>query len=68
MGIRLVGGSTGEPVGAVMSFVRQLAHYVNSLACYLGWFWPLWDARRQTLSDKIMGTVVVVQAQDEVYR
>ena len=51
-----------------MSFVRQLAHYVNSLACYLGWFWPLWDARCQTLSDKIMGTVVVVQAQDEVYR
>jgi hypothetical protein len=31
-----------------MCFVRQLAHYVDSLLCYLGWLWPIWDAKRQT--------------------
>jgi uncharacterized RDD family membrane protein YckC len=66
VGIRLVKASTGEPMGVGLCFVRQLAHYVDSLACYLGWLWPLWDPQRQTLADKIMGTVVVVQRQDEL--
>jgi uncharacterized RDD family membrane protein YckC len=64
VGIRLVKESTGEPMGAGLCFVRQLAHYIDSLACYLGWLWPLWDARRQTLADKIMGTVVLIQPAD----
>jgi hypothetical protein len=51
-------------MGGGMCFFRQLAHYVDSLACYLGWLWPLWDARHQTLADKIMGTVVVIQPAD----
>ena len=61
VGIRLVKVSTGQPMGAGLCFVRQLAHYVDSLVCYLGWFWPLWDSRNQTLADKIMNTVVVIQ-------
>jgi uncharacterized RDD family membrane protein YckC len=64
VGIRLVKVSTGEPMGAGLCFVRQLAHYVDSLICYLGWLWPLWDPRRQTLADKIMSTVVIIQPQD----
>jgi len=64
VGIKLVKISTGQPIGAGLSFVRQLAHIVDSLACYLGWLWPLWDSRRQTLADKMMGTVVVVQPQE----
>jgi uncharacterized RDD family membrane protein YckC len=64
VGIRLVKSATGEPMGALLCFVRQLAHYVDSLACYLGWLWPLWDARHQTLADKIMSTVVVIQPAD----
>jgi uncharacterized RDD family membrane protein YckC len=64
VGIRLVKVSTGRPMGAGLCFVRQLAHYVDSLICYLGWFWPLWDARNQTIADKIMNTVVVIQPAD----
>jgi uncharacterized RDD family membrane protein YckC len=64
VGIRLVGISTGQPIGAGMSFVRQLAHVLDNLACYLGWLWPLWDPRNQTLADKVMGTVVVIQPAD----
>jgi uncharacterized RDD family membrane protein YckC len=64
VGIRLLTISTGEPMGAAMCFVRQLAHYVDSLVCYLGWFWPIWDSKRQTFADKIVRTVVVIQPQD----
>jgi uncharacterized RDD family membrane protein YckC len=58
LSIRLLGYS-GQPIGAGLSFVRQLAHILDSLACYIGWLWPLWDARKQTFADKIMSTVVV---------
>lgn len=61
VGIRLVGESDGQPIGGGMSFVRYLLHMLDSLACYLGWLWPLWDAKRQTFADKILRTVVVNQ-------
>ena len=48
-------------MGAGLCFVRQLAHFVDSLVCYLGWLWPLWDRRNQTFADKIMNTVVIIQ-------
>jgi uncharacterized RDD family membrane protein YckC len=66
VGIRLVDAAAGEPVGAGICLLRQLAHIVDSLFCYLGWLWPLWDPRRQTLGDKIVGTVVVIQPEDEL--
>jgi hypothetical protein len=34
---------------------------LDSLACYVGWLWPIWDSKRQTFADKIMKTVVVRQ-------
>jgi hypothetical protein len=62
VGIRLVGVRTGQPVGAGRSFLRQVAHLLDSLPCYLGWLWPLWDPRCQTFADKVMETVVVPRA------
>lgn len=59
LGIRLVGASTGQPIGAGLTFVRQMAHIIDGIPCYLGYFWPLWDAKRQTFADKIMSTYVV---------
>lgn len=49
----------GTTLGFGMAFVRKLAHIVDSLACYLGWLWPLWDVRRQTFADKMCSTVVI---------
>jgi uncharacterized RDD family membrane protein YckC len=66
VGIRLLKESTREPMGAGLCFVRQLAHTVDNLVCYLGWLWPLWDAKNQTLADKIMGTIVVIQSPDHL--
>jgi uncharacterized RDD family membrane protein YckC len=59
LGIKLVSEDTGQPIGAGMAFVRDLAHYVDGLICYIGYLFPLWDDRRQTLADKIVKTVVL---------
>lgn len=58
LGITLVDERTGQPIGAGMSFVRELCHTVDG-AAYIGYLWPLWDDKRQTFSDKILSTVVV---------
>ncbi|MET7286060.1 RDD family protein [Streptomyces sp. NPDC005573] len=59
VGIRLVKELTGQPIGFGMAFVRQLAHFIDNVACYLGWLWPAWDAKRQTFADKVCGTIVI---------
>jgi len=56
---RLIDEQTGQPLGAGMTFVRQLAHFVDGAICYIGYLFPLWDQKRQTLADKIMHSVVV---------
>jgi uncharacterized RDD family membrane protein YckC len=61
LGIRLLKEDTGQPMGAGMCFVRSIVHIVDALPCYIGFLWPLWDAKRQTFADKIMTTVVVQQ-------
>jgi uncharacterized RDD family membrane protein YckC len=54
---KCVSEKTGQPIGFGLSIVRQLAHIVDSVICYIGYLFPLWDPKRQTLADKIMGTV-----------
>jgi uncharacterized RDD family membrane protein YckC len=60
--IRLLSESTGQPIGAGMAFVRDIAHLVDAIICYVGFLFPLWDSKRQTLADKIVHTVVVRDA------
>jgi uncharacterized RDD family membrane protein YckC len=59
LGMKLISESTGQPIGPLMAFVRDICHFVDSVICYVGYLFPLWDAKRQTLADKIMSTVVV---------
>ena len=59
MKFMVVSEKTWQPIGFWMSLVRHIANYVNRFTCYVGYFWPLWDNKRQTLADKIMGTVCV---------
>jgi uncharacterized RDD family membrane protein YckC len=56
---KVVSESTWQPIGFWLSIVRQFAHYIDQLICYIGYLWPLWDDKRQTLADKIMSTVCV---------
>jgi len=55
----VVGEKAGQPVGFGRSVLRQLAHLIDALLCYVGFLFPLWDSKRQTLADKIMHTVCV---------
>jgi uncharacterized RDD family membrane protein YckC len=59
MKFKVVSEKTGQPIGFGMSIVRQIAHIVDGLICFIGYLFPLWDPKRQTLADKIMGTVCV---------
>jgi uncharacterized RDD family membrane protein YckC len=57
MKFKVVSETTGQPIGFGMSVARMFAHIVDALPCYIGYLFPLWDAKRQTLADKIMTTV-----------
>lgn len=57
MKFKVVGEATGRPIGFGPSLLRQLAHTIDGLMCNIGYLFPLWDAKRQTIADKIMSTV-----------
>jgi uncharacterized RDD family membrane protein YckC len=59
LSIKLIGEQSGQPIGTGQAFLRDICHIVDSVICYVGWLFPLWDAKRQTLADKIMRTVVI---------
>lgn len=61
LGIRLVDASTGQPLGTGRALLRDVCHIADGFF-YLGYLWPLWDARKQTFADKIVSTVVVRSA------
>lgn len=54
---RVVSENTGEPIGFGMSMLRAIAHAVDAAIFCVGYLFPLWDAKRQTLADKMMATV-----------
>jgi uncharacterized RDD family membrane protein YckC len=58
-GIRLVREQDGQLLGGGAGIGRAFVHIVDALPCYLGFLWPLWDAKKQTFADKILSTVVV---------
>ena len=59
VGLRCINVNTAQPIGGGLGIVRSIAHFVDSVICYIGYLFPLWDSNRQTLADKIMSTVVV---------
>jgi uncharacterized RDD family membrane protein YckC len=59
IGIKVVREQDGQVIGGGMGILRLICHFLDSLACLIGWFWPLWDAKNQTFADKIMSTVVI---------
>lgn len=59
-GLRVVSEETGQPLGSSSAgILRSLYHIVDTFICYIGWLFPLWDAKRQTIADKIAKTVVL---------
>jgi uncharacterized RDD family membrane protein YckC len=61
LNLRLVRMVDGQPLGALMCFVRDITHVLDAIPCMIGYLFPLWDARRQTFADKIINTVVLAE-------
>ena len=59
MGTKVVSETTGDVIGGGMGIVRYFAHILDTLICCVGWFFPIWDAKKQTIADKVMKTVVI---------
>ena len=63
-GVRVRDAATGGPLGPAKAAVRYLAPALLSIVTFgLIWLpdglWLFWDRRRQTLHDKVAGSVVV---------
>lgn len=58
-GVRVVDAVTGAPIGTGRAVGRFFARYLSGFLCYLGYLWMLWDPKKQTWHDKIVGTIVV---------
>jgi uncharacterized RDD family membrane protein YckC len=59
LSIKILREQDGQLLGGGMGVVRQLCHLLDSLACLIGWLWPLWDSKRQTFADKLVSTVAI---------
>ncbi len=56
LGIGVFKAGTAEPLGAGLTFARQLAHIVDGIPCLLGYLWPLWDKENRTFADMMIGS------------
>ena len=60
VGIKVIGETTGEPIGFGRALGRQLfASFISSQIFYLGYLWMLWDDKKQTWHDKVVNSIVV---------
>jgi uncharacterized RDD family membrane protein YckC len=65
VGTRVVSEATGQPIGGGLGIVRYFAHIIDLVICFVGFLFPLWDAKKQTIADKVMKTVVITGAQPQ---
>ena len=57
--LKVVDANTGGPIGIGRAVVRWLMTIVNTWACYVGWIWVAFDARKQGWHDKVASSVVL---------
>jgi Mce-associated membrane protein len=48
----------GTSAGVGRLLCRDLAHLLDTISVFVGWLWPLWDPRRRTFADLLLGTEV----------
>lgn len=62
--IQVVLAADGSAPSGARLLARDVAHVLDVLPACLGLLWPIWDRRRQTFADKIVGSVVVTVVAD----
>ncbi len=58
-GMRLENVETGEDIGIGAALGRYVVAIASAAALFLGYFWCIWDDRKQTWHDKAVGSIVV---------
>jgi len=61
LGLKIVDENTLEPVKKGRLVLRYFAYYVSLIPIGLGFFWVIWDKKKQGWHDKISKTLVVKQ-------
>ena len=61
VGIRVIREQDGQPMGVGVAVARWLLHSLLNSCLMLDYLWPLWDAKNQTLTDKVLNTIVISQ-------
>lgn len=59
MKIKIVRDADGQYLGFGTAVLRWIAHILDALSLFIGFLWPLWDPKRQTFADKIVGSVPI---------
>ncbi|GGC68024.1 RDD family protein [Undibacterium terreum] len=59
IGAKIVDANTGLPPTTKQHIIRYIAYYISLIPLCLGFFWVLFDKRKQGWHDKLAGTVVV---------
>ncbi len=62
MGCRVVDATTFKALTPRQAVIRYLGYFVSLLPLGLGFFWVLFDKRRQGFHDKLANSVVVMEA------
>lgn len=58
LGLRVV-KRNGEKISFFRALVRFFSYWISAIPLFLGYFWVLWDSKRQAWHDKIAGTQVI---------
>jgi uncharacterized RDD family membrane protein YckC len=61
MGVMIVDAGTGGRPAFLRLVLRYVGYLLSALPLLLGFFWALWDPRRQGWHDKLAGTLVVLR-------
>ena len=59
VGVKILREADGQPIGVGAGIGRSLLHILDALPILLGFFWPIWDAKKQTFADKIIKSVAI---------
>lgn len=63
MRIKMVGASSGKPIGLVAACYRDVLHVLDTLSLCIGWIRPLWQRKHQTIADSIVKAAVLAEQQ-----
>lgn len=62
LGCHVVDAETKQPITIPQALVRYVGYFVSLLPLGLGFFWVIWDKRKQGFHDKLAKTIVILES------